>query len=226
MKIDVLDKGYVRLVESMGNDLSIVRSARVSFDADWRDPDKSQDRKLIRYLIKHEHTSPFEAVEFTFEVKAPIFVLRQWHRHRSWSYNEVSARYTELGVAEIECYVPDPKKVGVQSVSNRQARIINGTERAGAVVAYTKAIHDAGAAYRQLLDDGVPRELARCVLPLATYSRMFAKVDLHNLLHFIRLREAPDAQYEIQQYAKALKAIARTVVPITMEELDAEESKA
>lgn len=224
MKIDVLDKGYVRLVESMGNDLSIVRSARVSYDADWRDPDKSSDRKLLRYLIKHEHTSPFEAVEFTFEVKAPIFILRQWLRHRTWSYNEVSARYVAL--EQPECYVPAGNVIGVQSLSNKQGRTLNGVDRHGAVVAYTKSVHDSVATYKQLLDDGVPREIARCVLPVATYSRMFAKVDLHNLLKFIRLREAPGAQYEIQQYAKALKDIARTVVPITMEELDAKETQA
>ena len=97
MKIDVLDHGFARLVDAMGNDLSIVRAARVSYDVDWRAcEDEVKDAKLIAYLLKNGHTTPFEAVTFTFEIKAPIFVFRQWHRHRTWSYNEVSARYVEL----------------------------------------------------------------------------------------------------------------------------------
>ena len=117
-KVDVLDHGFVRLVASMGNDLSIVRAARVSYDADWRTgEDEGSDARLIHYLWKNQHTSPFEAVEFQFEVKAPIFVLRQWHRHRTWSYNELSARYGELSE---EFYLPKPDTVGEQSAS-RQA---------------------------------------------------------------------------------------------------------
>src|SRR5689334_9701621 len=119
-KIDVLDHGFVRLVDSMGSDLSVVRAARVSYDAAWRaGEDQGSDARLINYLWKNHHTTPFEAVTFTFEVKAPIFVFRQWHRHRTWSYNELSARYRELPNV---WYVPDPAIVGKQSTANKQGR--------------------------------------------------------------------------------------------------------
>jgi thymidylate synthase ThyX len=119
-QIDVLDHGYVRLTDNMGDDLSVVRAARVSYDADWRaGEDEGKDKKLIEYMISHGHTSPFEAVTFTFEVKAPIFVFRQWHRHRTWSYNELSARYGELPA---EFYVPHESCIGTQSKSNKQGR--------------------------------------------------------------------------------------------------------
>jgi flavin-dependent thymidylate synthase len=121
-RIDLLDHGFVRLVDSMGGDLSVVRAARVSYDAAWRaGEDQGSDKRLIGYLWNHRHTSPFEAVTFTFEVKAPIFVLRQWVRHRTWSYNELSARYREL---PDEFYVPQPEMIGVQSKDNKQARNI------------------------------------------------------------------------------------------------------
>ena len=119
-EIKVLDHGLVRLVDHMGDDLSIVRAARVSYDADWRTGDDAgKDEKLIRYLMRNRHTSPFEAVVFTFEVKAPLFVLRQWQRHRTWSYTEVSARYSEL---PDEFYVPDVAGITTQSASNKQMR--------------------------------------------------------------------------------------------------------
>src|ERR1700722_14352283 len=118
-RIDVLDHGFVRLIDSMGSDISVSRAARVSYDAAWRaGEDQGSDSKLIRYLWKNHHTTPFEAVSFTFEVKAPIFVFRQWHRHRTWSYNELSAKYKELPE---EFYLPDPAMVGKQATSNKQA---------------------------------------------------------------------------------------------------------
>src|SRR5687768_15107954 len=118
--ISVLDHGFIRLVDSMGSDLSVVRSARVSYDAEWRTgEDEGKDAKLINYLMKNRHTSPFESVTFTFEVKAPIFVFRQWHRHRTWSFNEVSARYSELPE---EFYVPAVEQITTQSTSNKQMR--------------------------------------------------------------------------------------------------------
>src|ERR1700686_1662122 len=119
-EIKVLDHGHVRLVESMGSDLSIVRNARVSYDAEWRTgEDDGKDARLIDYLVKHGHTSPFEAVQFTFDVKAPIFVFRQWHRHRTWSFNEISARYAELPE---EFYVPAVEQITMQHTSNKQMR--------------------------------------------------------------------------------------------------------
>ena len=126
--IKVLDHGFVRLVDHMGSDLSIVRNARVSYDAEWRaGEDDGKDAKLINYLLKNRHTSPFEAVSFTFDVKAPIFVFRQWHRHRTWSFNEVSARYAALSE---EFYVPEPAQITGQAASNKQMRTAEQIGRA------------------------------------------------------------------------------------------------
>lgn len=212
-KFDVLDHGFVRLVDSMGNDLSVVRAARVSYNAAWRSgDDQSGDEKLIRYLWRNHHTTPFEAVTFTFEIKAPIFVFRQWHRHRTWSYNELSARYRELPE---EFYVPAPDKIGVQSKDNKQGRDI-GAENTVAAAHIRATCEHAFRAYRMLLQDGVPRELARSVLPVATYSHMFATVDLLNLLKFLTLRCDGHAQYEIQVYANAMRELAREIAPVSI----------
>lgn len=207
----VLDHGFVRLVDSMGSDLSVVRAARVSYDAAWRaGEDEGGDARLIRYLWKNRHTTPFEAATFTFEVKAPIFVLRQWHRHRTWSYNELSARYRELPE---EFYVPKPEDVGVQSKANRQGR---DTSEPRDMLVPSTIDHSCRAAfksYRTLLEHDVPRELARSVLPVATYSHMFATVNLLNLLRFLTLRCDSHAQYEIRIYADAMRELVRAVVP-------------
>lgn len=208
----VLDHGLVRLVDHMGNDLSIVRAARVSYDADWRTgEDEGKDEKLIAYLMKNHHTSPFEAVTFTFEVKAPLFVFRQWHRHRTWSYNEVSARYSELPE---EFYVPELSDITTQSASNKQMRTDAQHPQALLMQSYMrKSMMDAFALYKELLAQGCPRELARSVLPTSTYSRMFATVDLHNLFHFLRLRLHEHAQKEIRVYAEAMLELVEPIVP-------------
>lgn len=208
----VLDHGLVRLVDHMGNDLSIVRAARVSYDADWRTgEDEGKDEKLIAYLMKNHHTSPFEAVTFTFEVKAPLFVFRQWHRHRTWSYNEVSARYSELPE---EFYVPELSDITHQSESNKQMRTSQQHDNALLMQSYMrKSMLDAFALYKELLAQGCPRELARGVLPTSTYSRMFATVDLHNLFHFLRLRLHEHAQKEIRVYAEAMLELVEPIVP-------------
>lgn len=222
-RIDVLDHGYVRLVESMGSDLSVARAARVSYDAAWRaGEDEGSDARLIRRLWKDRHTSPFEAVEFQFEVMAPIFVFRQWHRHRTWSFNELSARYREL--PEV-FYVPDPNAVGEQSKSNKQGRQETSVDlriRSEEVSAYRSHCEDAFETYRRLLASGWPRELARSVLPVSTYSHMFAKVDLRNLLHFLDLRLHPHAQREIQVYAEAMLSLARDVAPVCIQAWEAD----
>ena len=192
--IRCLDHGHVGLVDYMGSDLAISRAARVSYNAEAREEDKG----LIHYLMKNHHTTPFEAVEFNFDVKAPIFVFRQWHRHRTWSYNELSARYKELPE---EFYIPEPSKVGKQHDSNKQMRkdaewtVGEMAKIRGLMAGTNESSFDA---YRELLRMGVPRELARSVLPLGTYSHMFAKTDLHNLFHFIRLRIHEHAQYEVR----------------------------
>ncbi len=210
----VLDHGHVRLVESMGSDLSIVRNARVSYDAEWRaGEDDSKDAKLLNYLLKNKHTSPFESCVFTFDVKAPIFIFRQWHRHRTWSFNEISARYAELPE---EFYVPELEQITTQSATNKQMR--TEMQHPDAQM-WADQIHAANthsfAIYQAMIADGVPRELARSVLPVGTYSHMFATVDLHNLFHFLKLRLHSHAQYEIRVYAEAMLELIEPIVPIS-----------
>lgn len=215
-KIDVLDHGFVRLIDSMGSDLSISRSARVSYDAAWRaGENESSDEKLINYLWRNNHTSPFESVTFTFEVKAPIFVFRQWHRHRTWSFNELSARYKELPE---EFYVPKPEQVGEQAKGNKQCRVQGqitdfAVSASNIIKAHSEMSFDT---YRTLLCKGVPRELARSVLPVNTYSHMFCTVNLLNLLKFCTLRSHEHAQYEIRVYSDALLKLIEPIVPVTM----------
>lgn len=217
-KINVLDYGFVRLVDHMGNDLSIVRNARVSYNADWRTgEDDGKDEKLIRYLYRNQHNTPFESVTFTFDIKAPIFVIRQWHRHRTWAFNEVSARYTVL---PDDYYVPKANDVGAQSVDNKQVRELDGRPDgicpARAATAIRRACEKSFSIYQGLIDSGVPRELARTVLPLATYSHFFGTVNLHNLFRFISERIHPHAQYEIRVYAEALLELITPIVPVAV----------
>jgi len=213
--IKVLNHGLIRLVDHMGSDLSIVRSARVSYDAEWRaGDDEGKDAKLIDYLIKNHHTSPLECVQFTFEVKAPIFVFRQWQRHRVWSYNEVSARYSVLPE---EFYIPDVSQITTQSKSNKQMRTDDIHPLATDI---QESILDACASsfwtYNDLIEKGCPRELARGVLPVNTFSHMFATVDLHNLAHFLKLRLHEHSQYEIRVYAQAMLELIEPVVPVAV----------
>lgn len=221
--IKVLDHGFVRLVDSMGSDLSVVRSARVSYDAAWRaGEDKGSDSRLINYLWRNKHTSPFESVTFTFEVKAPIFVLRQWHRHRTWSYNELSARYRELPE---EFYLPDWDKVGVQSTNNKQARdltLIDESKAKYEIDLVRLTNENSFKTYRYLIENGWPRELARSVLPVSTYSHMFGTVNLLNLFKFIQLRDHEHAQYEIRVYSDAMKKLIEPIVPVCVEAFNKE----
>jgi thymidylate synthase (FAD) len=210
----VLDHGHVRLVESMGSDLSISRNARVSYDAEWRaGEDEGKDAKLLNYLLKNKHTSPFESCVFTFDVKAPIFIFRQWHRHRTWSFNEISARYAELPE---EFYVPELDQITTQSATNKQMRTDTiHPDAAKHAEAIFRANSASFAVYKQMILDGVPRELARSVLPVGTYSHMFATVDLHNLFHFLKLRLHSHAQYEIRVYAEAMLELIEPIVPVS-----------
>ena len=210
----VLDHGFVRLADSMGSDLSVVRAARVSYDAEWRaGQDSGSDERLIGYLWRNRHTTPFEAVTFTFEVKAPIFVLRQWHRHRTWSYNELSARYRPLPE---EFYLPDPEIIGQQSTNNKQGREASTVDRRVEVAELKGASASAFRVYQNLLKAGWPRELARSILPVNTYSHMFATVNLLNLLKFLTLRCDSHAQHEIRVYADAMRELVRPVVPVSI----------
>jgi len=217
-QVDVLDgQGYVILLDSMGHDKRIASRARVkSEDTELYD----KDAKLVRYMSDNQHTSPFEHVVFQFEVKAPIFVLRQWHRHRTWSYNEISARYSVLPE---DFYVPALEMVGQQSKTNKQVRDLMldmpteyREKRTLELEQYRVACEQANALYKSLLASGWPRELARMVLPVSMFSKMVAQVNLHNLIHFLKLRLHEHAQIEIREYAKALAILAARVVPYTM----------
>jgi thymidylate synthase (FAD) len=213
--VKVLNSGHVRLVDSLGSDLSIVRAARVSYNAEWRSGlEERSDNRLIRYLLRNGHTSPFEHVSFTFDVKAPIFVLRQWHRHRTWRFSEVSGRYTELPE---EYYIPELDKITTQSSDNKQMRTREQHPRAFHLREVMRfSMSTTFNCYRELLQDGCPRELARMVLPLNTYSHMFATVDLHNLMHFLKLRLHEHAQYEIRVYAEAMLSLIEPIVPVSI----------
>ncbi len=210
-KIDVLDHGFVRLVDSMGGDLSVSRAARVSYNEEWRaGEDEGSDTKLIKYLKKNKHHTPFEAVTLTFEVKAPIFVFRQWHRHRTWTYNELSARYRELPE---EVYMPDfraQSKINKQGSDGHIEPAIADALKQEFSASYERAF----IVYRTALKEGVAKEIARSVLPVATYSHMFATVNLLNLMRFLSLRDHSHAQYEIRVYAEAMRDLAKTVAPV------------
>lgn len=209
----LLNDGYVRLIDSMGNDLSIVRSARVSFNSDWRaGVSTGSDTRLINYLWEHKHVSPFESVVFTFEIKAPIFILRQWMRH-NWSYNEVSLRYTE---AEDSFFVP--ALIGKQSSDNKQSRELFAENENTKTIIEMISQHNAAAhaIYSLLLSFNCPRELARGVLPLNTYSRIFATVNLRDLLFFLEARTHAHAQHEIQVYAAAIIDLIEPIVPVAV----------
>jgi thymidylate synthase (FAD) len=215
-KINLLDYGYIRLVDHMGGDLSVVRAARVSYDAAWRaGEDTGSDQRLINYLWQNRHTTPFEAVTLTFEVHAPIFVFRQWQRHRTWSFNELSARYRELPE---QFYVPAVEQICEQSKNNKQGRGEAIPEELAQCIqqSITQQGRLAFSVYRDLLKDGVARELARSVLPVSTYSTMFATVNLLNLMKFLTLRCDKHAQYEIRVYADAMRELAREIVPISI----------
>lgn len=210
---DVLKDGisFVRLINTMGSDVEIVNGARVSFGKRREELDE-KDKVLIQYLADERHTSPFEHVAFTFHIKCPLFVTRQWHRHRTWSYNEISRRYTSMN---LEFYVP--KAYRQQAETNRQA----STDALLETTADGKNIHDLVANhtteafnfYESLIEQGVAREQARMVLPQNMYTEMYATVNLHNLIHFVELRIHAGAQWEIQQYALKLLDLAEEAAP-------------
>lgn len=208
----VLDHGFVRVIDAMGSDMAIVQAARVSYG----DGTKTvrENKKLIAYLMRNEHLSPFEMAEIKVHVKAPIFVARQWVRHRTASWNEVSARYSEMPE---EFYVPSTAAVAAQSTNNKQGRG-EPLDHEAALAAASDIRNASGTAYayyESLLRMGVARELARMVLPVNLYTEWYWKTDLRNLLHFIKLRTDEHAQYEIREYAKVLEKIVELWVPWT-----------
>ena len=212
--IKCLDKGFVRLVDSMGGDDAIVQAARVSYGKGTSKV--SQDRGLIRYLMRHRHSTPFEMVEFKFHCKMPIFVARQWVRHRTANINEYSLRYSE---ARDEFYYPDPKNIQFQSALNKQGRMGEVPEDLKQKVKdYFKEISERSfAIYAELNEAGIARELARSVLPVNLYTELYWKNDLHNLLHFIGLRSDSHAQYEIRVFSDAMAESVKAVAPFAWE---------
>lgn len=212
--IKCLDKGFVRLVDSMGGDNAIVQAARVSYGKGTSKV--SQDRGLIRYLMRHRHTTPFEMVEFKYHCKMPIFVARQWVRHRTANINEYSLRYSE---ARDEFYYPDPENIQFQSSLNKQGRIGEVSDDLKKKVnKYFKEISDRSfEIYSELNSAGVARELARAVLPVNLYTEWYWKNDLHNLLHFIGLRSDNHAQYEIRVFSDAMAKSVKKVAPFAWE---------
>ena len=212
--IKCLDKGFVRLVDSMGGDDAIVQAARVSYGQGTSKV--SQDRGLIRYLMRHRHTTPFEMVEFKFHCKMPIFVARQWVRHRTANINEYSLRYSE---ARDEFYMPEPEHIQFQSALNKQGR--SGevpVELKQKVFDYFKKNSERSfALYQELNEAGVARELARSLLPVNIYTEWYWKNDFHNLLHFIGLRSDGHAQYEIRVFSDAMAHYVKEKAPFAWE---------
>lgn len=223
-EIKVLDHGFVRYIDHMGDDERIVEAARISYKSPSKG--KEQDQKLLEFLYKNKHTSPFEMVKLTLNVKMPIFVMRQWVRHRMQNLNEVSARYTEL---PNEFYIPTNWRR--QDNKNKQGSIDDGDWNPDVEIDEVLgfSVKDAAASfclkefcersynlYKSMLKSGIAREMARMVLPVNIYTEIYCCWDLKNLLHFITLREDSHAQSEIQEYAKAIKTILVELFPMTM----------
>jgi thymidylate synthase (FAD) len=214
------------VIDYMGDDAAVVQAARVSYGRGTRRV--SEDRGLIRYLMRHRHTTPFEMCEIKYHVKLPIFVARQWIRHRTANVNEYSARYSIL---DKEFYIPAPDQLATQSATNRQGRgeVIEGAEAGRVLGILREDAERCYAHYQELLNeniegdridpdrDGLARELARMNLTLNTYTQWYWKIDLHNLLHFLSLRADAHAQYEIRVYAEAMLKTVEAWVPIVCE---------
>jgi len=224
--IPILDHGFIRVIDYMGTDQSIVQAARVSYGEGTKK--LREDRGLIRYLLSHWHTTPFEMCEIKFHIKLPIFVARQWIRHRTANVNEYSARYSVL---DKEFYIPEMDQLGSQSTTNKQGRS-NTLDKKFAKHAQDLIKKNSEQLYEDYQDllngkllnndeyvegEGLARELARTTLPLNYYTQWYWKIDLHNLMHFLRLRADSHAQYEIQIYAEKMVEILKKWVPLTYE---------
>ncbi len=208
----VLDKGFVRLVDYYGGDQRIVQSARVSYGEGTKTV--SQDGALIDYLLRHQHTSPFEQVVMTFHLKMPVFVARQWVRHRTGRMNEVSGRYS---IMKDEFYIPAAGNIAPQSTDNKQGRASEPFPPEKAETIRTRFADGQEAAYRnytELVEGGLAREIARINLPLSLYTEFYWEMDLHNLFHFLKLRLDSHAQLEIREYAKVILDMCRAVAPL------------
>ncbi len=210
--------GFVRLVDTMGDDMAVVRAARVSYGNESKG--EKADEKLIHYLMKHNHGTPFEHIVFTFHIKCPIFVARQWFRHRIGSFNEISGRYTELAT---EFFVPTTLREN--KTANHQASIegdFTDDEIQSMLSEWNYALEIAESTYESLLEKGVAREQARAVLPIGTYTEFYWTVNLRSLFNFIRLRTADDSQAEMREYADTIQAIAKDYAKWSFEAFESE----
>jgi thymidylate synthase (FAD) len=210
-----LDYGFVRLVDYMGNDAAIVQAARTSYGQGTKNI--NEDRYLIRYLMRQRHTSPFEMVEFKFHIKLPIFVARQWIRHRTANVNEYSGRYSEM---RDEFYVPKPEVVQAQSKDNKQGRdpeLLTFEFTNEIIQNIIASQSESYNEYKHYIKQGIAREIARINLPLSIYTEWYWKIDLHNLFHFLRLRMDKHSQYEIRIYANVIANIVKECVPLAFE---------
>lgn len=209
--INVLDHGFITLIDTMGDDQAISDAARISYGEGTKKP--SDTRALIRYLMRHGHTSPFEMCEAKFHMKLPIFVARQWVRHRTANINEISARYSVLPE---EFYVPEDFAICRQSETNKQGRgtAFDFEEASDIQNQISMASEESFQHYSDLLDEDVARETARIVLPLNAYTEWVWKCDLHNIFHLLRLRCDPHAQWEIREYANAMAQLVKAWVPL------------
>ncbi len=222
----VLDHGFVRVIDYMGADAAVVQAARVSYGRGTKRV--SEDSGLINYLMRHRHTTPFEMCEIKFHVKLPIFVARQWIRHRTANVNEYSARYSIL---DKEFYIPAPEYLAAQSRANRQGRgdVLEGAEAARVLALLRGDAEQTYAHYAEMLNEdqdgnpadparrGLARELARMNLTLNAYTQWYWKIDLFNLMHFLSLRADAHAQYEIRAYAEVMLDVLKSWVPLTFE---------
>ena len=208
--VKVLDKGFVKLVDVMGDDSSIVQAARVSYGNGTKSV--NEDEGLIRYLMRHQHTTPFEMVEFKFHCRMPIFVARQWIRHRTANVNEMSARYSEM---PDWFYEPGPESLTSQSAQNKQGGTGEPVARASEFApTFVATQREAYANYEAYLADNMRREVARINLPVSLYTEWYWKIDLHNLFHFLHLRLDTHAQYEIRVFAEAMAELVKARLPI------------
>ncbi len=218
-EVPVLDLGFIQPIDYMGNDFDVVQAARVSYGPSTRKV--HNDRGLLRYLMRHRHTTPFEMCEVKFRCKMPIFVARQWIRHRTANVNEMSLRYTE---APDEFYLPAIENVSLQAQDNKQGRqavAVDDSIRADVVRLMRANQEETFAIYQRLAGDlGIARELARSVLPVSLYTQWIWKIDLHNLMHFLSLRLDAHAQLEIRVYAEAMANFTRAWVPMCFEAFD------
>lgn len=209
--IPVLDHGFVKLVDVMGDDSAIVQAARVSYGKGTKSV--TEDEGLIRYLMRHQHTTPFEMVEFKFHCRMPIFVARQWIRHRTANVNEVSARYSEM--PDI-FYEPSADVCTAQSAQNKQGGTGIPVEDANSLSeSFKETQRDTYALYQTYIRSGMRRELARINLPVSLYTEWYWKIDLHNLFHFLKLRLDKHAQLEIRLFAEAMAQLVKERVPVS-----------